>query len=42
MKTFDYETITLQNIDDNPHLNFVCDGDSRVVKIESEEQSENI
>ncbi len=33
MKT-DYESITLQHIEDNPHLTFVCDGDSKTVKVE--------
>ena len=33
----DYKSITLQHIEDNPHLTFVCDGDSKKVKVESEE-----
>lgn len=33
----DYETITLQQIEDNKHLTFVCDGDSKKVTVESEE-----
>lgn len=35
-REFDYETITLQNIDDNKHLIFVCNGDSKKVNIERE------
>lgn len=42
MKIFDYETITIQNIEDNKHLDFVCDGDNKKVRIESEENNENI
>lgn len=41
-REFDYETITLQGIEDNPHLIFVCDGNSKKVKVESEEQNESI
>lgn len=33
----DYETITLQQIEDNKNQVFVCDGDSKKVKVESEE-----
>ena len=32
----DYKTITLQHIEDNKHLVFVCDGDKQKVKVESE------
>lgn len=30
---FNYDEITLQNIDDNRHLEFICDGDSKIVII---------
>ncbi len=33
----DYAAVTLQHIEDNKHLTFVCDGDSKKVKVESEE-----
>ena len=36
-REFSYEIITLQDIECNPHLIFVCDGDSKKVKIEREE-----
>jgi len=36
-REFDYKTITIQDIEENPHLTFVCDGDSKKVKVESEE-----
>lgn len=41
-REFDYETITFQDIEDNSHLIFVCDGDSKKVKVESEEKNEII
>lgn len=41
-RDFDYETITLQNIEENSHLEFVCDGDNKKVRVESEENNENI
>ena len=28
---FNYNEITLQNIEDNKHLEFICDGDSKIV-----------
>lgn len=31
---FNYDEITLQNIDDNKHLEFICDGDSKIVSVE--------
>ena len=37
---FNYESITLQNIDDNKHLIFICCGDSKKVIIESREENE--
>lgn len=37
-REFDYEVITLQEIDKNSHLNFVCDGDSKKVIVEREEE----
>ena len=36
-REFSYEDITLNNIDDNKHLIFICDGDNKKVLIESEE-----
>lgn len=29
--SFNYDEITLQNIYDNKHLEFICDGDSKIV-----------
>ena len=39
-REFDYETITFQDIEDNSHLKFVCDGDSKKVKVERKEERE--
>lgn len=33
-RKFDYEVITLQDIENNSHLIFICDGDKKVVKVE--------
>lgn len=33
-REFSYETITLQNIEENEHLIFICNGDSKKVMIE--------
>ena len=33
-----YEEITLQNIEDNPHLTFVFDGDKKEVIVEREDK----
>ena len=35
-----YEDITLQNIEDNPHLIFICDGDKKTITLEEEENNE--
>lgn len=29
MSNFDYSDVTLQNIEDNKHLDFICDGDNK-------------
>ena len=39
-REFNYEIISLENIDNNKHLVFICDGDSKTVKIEREEEYE--
>ena len=31
-----YEDIRIQNIEDNPHLIFICDGDSKRITLEEE------
>lgn len=36
-RIFDYETITFRDIELNPNLSFVCDGDSKQVKVERED-----
>lgn len=38
LRTFDYDEITLKNIEDNPHLSFICDGDKKEVKVEREDK----
>ena len=35
MNSFNYDEITLQNIDDNKMINFICDGDSKKIYLES-------
>jgi hypothetical protein len=37
-REFDYETITLRDIEKNSHLIFICDADSKKVKVEREEK----
>lgn len=37
IRKFDYEAITLEDIDINNHLIFICDGDSKTVFVEREE-----
>ena len=36
-REFEYETITLQDIENNKHLIFICCGDSKKVMIERED-----
>ena len=36
-REFSYEIITLQNIEDNKHLIFICDCDNKKLEIESDE-----
>lgn len=36
-REFDYEVITLQDIENNSHLIFICDADSKKVKVERED-----
>lgn len=31
--SFNYDEITLQNIEDNIHLEFICDGDNKIIMI---------
>jgi hypothetical protein len=38
MKTFNYETISIGDIENNSHLIFVCDGDKKEVVVEREEE----
>ena len=37
-REFSYGVITLQDIENNSHLNFVCDGDNKTIKVEREEE----
>lgn len=37
-REFNYEIIRLEDIENNKHLVFICDGDSKTVKIEREEK----
>ena len=30
---FNYDEISLQNIEDNKHLDFICDGDKKIIII---------
>lgn len=39
-REFKYEVITLQDIYNNSHLIFICDGDNKKIKIESREENE--
>lgn len=36
-REFNYEVITLQDIENNPHLIFICDGNYKRVIVEREE-----
>lgn len=38
MREFDYNSITLQNIEDNEHFIFICDGDRKKVVIQKESE----
>ena len=37
-REFEYEVITLQNVERNEHLIFICDADSKKVIIEREDE----
>lgn len=37
-REFDYNSISLKDIEDNEHLIFMCDGDKKKVIIEREEK----
>ena len=37
-REFNYGTITLQDIEKNSHLIFICDGDYKRVVVEKEEE----
>ena len=37
-REFNYETITIQDIENNPHLIFICDADNKKVEVESENE----
>lgn len=37
-RTFNYEEISIKNIDNNSHLIFICDGDNKEVIVEREEE----
>ena len=39
-REFDYEEITIKNIEDNEHLIFICDGDKGKTTVESEYENE--
>lgn len=39
-KNFNYKEISIKNIDDNPHLIFICDADKKEVILEREENNE--
>lgn len=38
-RKFDYKTITIEDIENNPHLIFICDGDCKRVIVEREEET---
>lgn len=38
MRRFDYKSITIQDIENNPHLIFICDGDTKKVQIGREKE----
>jgi len=37
-RKFDYESITIKDIENNSHFAFVCDGDNKEVIVEREER----
>lgn len=37
-KSFNYKEISIKNIEDNPHLIFICNGDRKEVIVEREEK----
>lgn len=37
-RIFDYEDISIKNIEDNPQLIFICDADRKEVIVEREEE----
>ena len=37
-RMFDYEEITIADIENNDHLIFICDGDSKKVIVERENE----
>ena len=37
-RTFNYDEISIKNIEDNSHLIFICDADRKEVIVEREEQ----
>lgn len=39
VREFEYGTITINDIENNLHLIFICDGDSKKVKLESEKEN---
>lgn len=38
MRKFDYKDISIGDIENNAHLNFVCDADKKVILVEREEE----
>lgn len=38
MRKFDYESISIGDIENNAHLTFICDGDKKEVLVEREEE----
>ena len=38
VRSFNYKEISKKNIEDNPHLIFICDGDKKEVIVEREEE----
>lgn len=39
IREFEYGTITINDIENNSHLIFICDGDSKKVKVDREEEN---
>ena len=37
MREFNYENISIGDIENNSHLIFICDGDKKVILVEREE-----